>query len=74
MMRVTGWRDKFTYIFDGEGVVTPGVSEDDHRVGVHLTKRADMISAILTGSDPALPMPRKNRDTSHKCRHPGMHC
>jgi N-methylhydantoinase B len=48
----------FTDIFDGDGVLSPGASEDEtFKVCIKVTKRGDTITADFTGSDPAVAGP-----------------
>jgi N-methylhydantoinase B len=49
---------EFTDIFDGDGVIGPGETEDEtFRVCIRVTKRGDTITADFTGSDPAVAGP-----------------
>jgi N-methylhydantoinase B len=49
---------EFTDIFDGDGVVGPGETEDEtFKVRIKVTKRGDTITADFTGSDPAVAGP-----------------
>jgi N-methylhydantoinase B len=49
---------EFTDIFDGDGVLSPGASEDEtFKVHIKVTKRGDTITADFTGSDPAVAGP-----------------
>src|SRR3954451_7120444 len=45
---------EFSDIFDGDGVIAPGETEDEtFRVQLRITKTGDTITADFTGSDPA---------------------
>ena len=49
---------EFTDIFDGDGVIEPGETEDrTFKVHLTITKRGDAITADFTGSDPAVAGP-----------------
>ena len=49
---------EFTDIFDGDGVITPGETEDEtFKVHLKITKTGDTITADFTGSDPAVAGP-----------------
>ncbi len=49
---------EFTDIFDGDGVIAPGETEDEtFKVHIKVTKRGDTITADFTGSDPAVAGP-----------------
>jgi len=49
---------EFTDIFDGDGVIAPGETEDEtFKVRIKVTKRVDTITADFTGSDPAVAGP-----------------
>ncbi|HUB44555.1 MAG TPA: hydantoinase B/oxoprolinase family protein [Acetobacteraceae bacterium] len=49
---------EFTDIFDGDGVISDGETEDaTFIVKLRVTKRGDTITADFTGSDPAVPGP-----------------
>jgi N-methylhydantoinase B len=49
---------EFTDIFDGDGVVTPGETEDQtFKVCIRVSKQGDSITADFTGSDPAVAGP-----------------
>ena len=49
---------EFTDIFDGDGVIAPGETEDaTFKVHLKITKRDDIITADFTGSDPAVAGP-----------------
>jgi N-methylhydantoinase B len=49
---------EFSDIFDGDGVISPGASEDEtFTVRIKVTKRGDTISADFSGSDPAVAGP-----------------
>jgi N-methylhydantoinase B len=48
----------FTDVFDGDGVLEPGASEDEtFKVQIRISKRGDTITADFTGSDPAVAGP-----------------
>ncbi len=48
----------FTDVFDGDGVLEPGASEDEtFKVHIRISKRGDTITADFTGSDPAVTGP-----------------
>jgi N-methylhydantoinase B len=48
----------FTDVFDGDGVIAPGETEDaTFAVALRVTKRGDRITADFTGSDPAVAGP-----------------
>jgi N-methylhydantoinase B len=49
---------EFTDVFDGDGVISPGASEDEtFKVRIKVTKRGDTVTADFTGSDPAVAGP-----------------
>ena len=49
---------EFTDIFDGDGVIAPGETEDEtFTVKLRITKRGDTITADFTGSDPQVAGP-----------------
>jgi N-methylhydantoinase B len=49
---------EFTDIFDGDGVLAPGDTEDEtFKVHLKVTKQGDTITADFTGSDPAVAGP-----------------
>lgn len=49
---------EFTDIFDGDGVITPGETEDEtFKVHIKITKSGETITADFTGSDPAVAGP-----------------
>jgi len=49
---------EFSDIFDGDGVIAPGDTEDEtFAVRLKMTKRGDSITADFSGSDPAVPGP-----------------
>ncbi len=49
---------EFTDIFDGDGIIAPGETEDEpFTVRLRIIKRGDSISADFTGSDPQVPGP-----------------
>ena len=49
---------EFSDIFDGDGVIAPGETEDEtFTVKLRITKRGDTITADFTGSDPQVPGP-----------------
>ena len=49
---------EFTDIFDGDGVLAPGETEDEtFKVHIKLVKRGDTITADFAGSDSAVPGP-----------------
>jgi N-methylhydantoinase B len=49
---------EFTDILDGDGVITPGETEDaTFKVHIKVSKRGDSITADFTGSDPAVAGP-----------------
>jgi N-methylhydantoinase B len=49
---------EFTDIFDGDGIITPGETEDaTFTVKLRIDKRGDTITADFTGSDPAVAGP-----------------
>jgi N-methylhydantoinase B len=49
---------EFTDVFDGDGVIAPGETEDEtFKVHIKVTKRGDTITADFTGSDPAVAGP-----------------
>ena len=49
---------EFTDIFDGDGVLSPGETEDrTFKVHIKVVKNGDVISADFTGSDPAVAGP-----------------